>query len=365
MIKSAILLALLSTLFGVYLYDVQVQTAPSRRRRLLEQTHSEMPSDPVEKWRPLNCPALLQEAYNKEIYDPNLNSLYARWTTTNPPFFIAMNNWWYDKMRKVIYDKGEYYEQKLTEIFINILKYSPPNARIVDVGGNIGWFTMVSAATGHHVDVFEPNKVNIIRQCQSMWLNGWENAAEREIVSRTTKQGSVNIRPYGVGSNTTTMQIFMGNNPGKATMQRDMLPAKKKPKTATINIVTLDSLAIENGWLDGKTPIVILKVDVEGFEPSVFAGAKKLLSAGLIQNILMEVTGQDDNAENAAMLRLIMKSGYYLHNVGGPEGPSKKSDLKADDSLPDEVLSRFAKRKGMQTNLWWKWDENAQNSNAN
>ena len=137
---------------------------------------------------------------------------------------------------------------------------------------------------------------------------------EDEILARTTKRGSINIRPYGVGANTTTMTFYVGRNPGKATMVRSMLPTAKWIQVvgSEINIVTLDSMAHDLGWFEKKGPIVIMKVDVEGFEPSVFGGGKKLLQSGLIENILMEVTGQDDNSENENMLKLIIDSGYYV-----------------------------------------------------
>jgi FkbM family methyltransferase len=260
----------------------------------------------------------------------------------------------------VIYDDGEYYEHTLTKVFQNILKHAPANSRVLDVGGNIGWFTLLSAAMGHHVDVFEPNTVNVIRQCQSMRLNRWSNVNDDDVIGRrTVKQGSINIRQYGVGSNTTTMPLFIGKNPGKATLMRNMLPKKHlKGDGSYINIVTLDSMAHDLGWFgpNKAANIIILKVDVEGFEPSVFAGAKKLLKSGLIENILMEVSGQNDNSENEKMLKLILDSGYYLHDVGGPEGPTgKKAPAVSDENLPKILLSSFARQHTMQANLWWKW----------
>ena len=44
---------------------------------------------------------------------------------------------------------------------------------MLDVGGNVGWFSMVAAAHGAEVFVFEPNVVNMVRLCESSVLNGW------------------------------------------------------------------------------------------------------------------------------------------------------------------------------------------------
>ena len=97
-----------------------------------------------------------------------------------------------------------------------------------------------------------------------------------------------------------------------------------------------------------------MKVDVEGFEPSVFGGGKKLLQSGLIENILMEVTGRKDNSENQLMLKWIMDSGYHLHQVGGLVGPDGEVTLSVSDNVPKALLAVWMKGPGMQVNLWWR-----------
>jgi FkbM family methyltransferase len=262
---------------------------------------------------------------------------------------------------KVVYDKGSYYEEDLTNVFTKILKRSLPNSRVIDVGGNIGWFTFLSAANGHHVDVFEPNPVNIIRQCESMYLNGWSNALETDIRSRTSKRGSINLRQYGVGSSVTQLRLFMGKNPGAATVSLEGVPRRKRRalrQTQLVDIITLDGLADTLGFFRSKSsPIVILKVDVEGFEPSVFQGAQKLLRSGIVENILMEVSGKRDNHQNEEMILLIQKSGYRLHGLGFSSGPTaaRLPDYRDEKELVTLILTKVA-GKGQQVNLWWKWN---------
>ena len=90
-----------------------------------------------------------------------------------------------------------------------------------------------------------------------MWMNQWGNAEEDEILARTSKRGSINIRPYGVGANTTTMTFYVGRNPGKATMVRSMLFTAKWIRVVgnEINIVTLDSMAHDLGWFEKKAQL--------------------------------------------------------------------------------------------------------------
>jgi hypothetical protein len=54
-------------------------------------------------------------------------------------------------------------EKHLTDCFYEILLNSTIQHHVVDVGGNIGWFTLLSRSVGASVDVFEPNPSNIKR----------------------------------------------------------------------------------------------------------------------------------------------------------------------------------------------------------
>jgi hypothetical protein len=100
MMKPAlcILFAVLSAFIGVAVLSTFIGTTTSTvlaRRMLLEDTIT-----PEEKWKPVDCPKMLEMANDHTVWDPNKNELLARWTTTDPPFFISMNNWKYDPMRK-------------------------------------------------------------------------------------------------------------------------------------------------------------------------------------------------------------------------------------------------------------------------
>ena len=64
--------------------------------------------------------------------------------------------------------------------FNEISRYS---TIVLDVGGNIGWYTLVAASLCYRVVTFEPNIINNIRLCESLPMNGWlhENQ-ERDLV---------------------------------------------------------------------------------------------------------------------------------------------------------------------------------------
>jgi FkbM family methyltransferase len=312
------------------------------------------------KWLPVDCDDLLNRSriIGKTLDDPNDGEMLARWTTTNPPFFVSIHNFKYDLMRRVIYEKGEYYETQMSAMFSSILKDAPANSRVVDVGGNIGWYSLLSAAHGHHVDVFEPNQANVLRLCESKFLNNYPTVLGNDLVSpssRLVKRGTIDIRQYGVGANETTIPFNVGKNPGKATFIRSMIPKWRSPTTKGTKIIPLDKMWREMRWFDRPTPIVILKVDVEGYEPAVFSGAELLLRSGMVENIIMEISYMEDDkqqADNRFMLRLILDCGYRIHRVGYGVGDIEIPPY--DEHFVTKFLELYLFKSRMQENIWWK-----------
>lgn len=210
-----------------------------------------------------------------------------RFTVTNPPFWIALHNPTFDKMRWVsIKDKGEYYETGVTSIFHEILSgydvTKEETPLMIDIGMNIGWFSLYSRAHGHDVASFEPNPVMFLRMCESLEYNKWGEYGVND--------NSVSLWKYGLGVNKGSFNLTLGNNPGGSSFFEDRL-AKKFRKTIPVEVTTLDTVAISQGWLDRK--ISLMKVDVEGFEPYVFKGGKRLLNDGHVEHILMESSVTD------------------------------------------------------------------------
>ena len=322
-----------------------------------------------ERWEPFDCDGLIHEVYQEEgsIKDPNEGQLYGRLTDkefTRNPFWISVHNSAFDFRRFSVFEKGNYYEKQLTTIFQDILEQSSPNSRVVDVGGNIGWFTLLSSSMGHHVDVFEPNAVNLLRLCQSLRLNGWEKASEADILSRRTKKSTINVRKYGVSDAVKSLPLFYGN-PGQGTFinTREFVPkngAQKLNKVDDLPLINLDTMAEELNWYEMKSKIAILKIDIEGSEADAIKGGTKLLKSGLVENILMETSGRKNNTENQLMLEQIIKSGFVLKGVGTWSGPGNTppDDMPTFDPAAQAkfLIDRFTPTNQKQMNLHWKWN---------
>jgi FkbM family methyltransferase len=312
------------------------------------------------RWKPVDCAFFMKEVQQGHIVeDPNNGQLMAKYTQENAvPFWINVHNGKYDAPRLAVWETGKYYEQSLSAVFSKILDAAPANARVIDVGGNIGWFSMLSAAHGHHVDVFEPNKVNILRQCQSKWLNGWPTASEGEIVSRKVKKSSLNIRAYGVSDQEKeTGTMYFGGNPGMGSFvnTKEFVPANRNvTQLSDIPMIMLDSMATELGWLKNPIRIAILKIDIEGFEPPTVKGALKLLSSGMVENMLMEMTSRWDNTENQQMLSSIVDAGFVLFMIGKSNGPTSTDVPETNAELPEKMMKKCASKPRQQCNFWWK-----------
>jgi FkbM family methyltransferase len=174
------------------------------------------------------------------------------------------------------------YELAPTELVVAFLE---PGDHFVDVGANIGYYTLLAArrvGPAGKVTAFEPYPPVRERLQRNIALNRLENV---EIIASCA--GEMNGQTYLAAPK-------HASNAGTATMQR--APAGDSIEVA---VVRLDEA------LPGPPPALI-KVDVEGNEASVFAGAKAWLSAEEGPTILFE---SFRSAEDAAIL---MAHGYEV-----------------------------------------------------
>ena len=285
---------------------------------------------------PLNGHELTESSRKKEI--PQLtdhtdelpyHKSYLRVTNTTIPFYLSTNDAKVDYMRVGIFDTGNYYEFRQSEGMQDILKYE--NERMssadkqhkrpimIDVGGNVGWFSMLSAAHGAEVYVFEPNVVNMVRLCESAVLNGWSSSSN-PVYNQ--------LHPFmkGVSNNhgeALKMHKPDPRNPGSFTFA-EKGANEEEVAGGLLELVTLDALARSQNWLDedDNSRIAILKIDVEGLELKVYAGAKELLKSRKVKNIFMEWGVETNELEEwKGVFSSLIDLGYELFKIGTWAGP--------------------------------------------
>lgn len=148
------------------------------------------------------------------------------------------------------------FEPEETAYFASQIK---PEDTCFDVGGNVGFMSMLFAKHAHrgHVHAFEPIALNASLIATNARLNNFDNITINN-VAVSDKEGTVQFS-VSVDSAYSSM-IATGR--------------KENLKQVEIPALTLDDYAIERAI----KRVDILKVDVEGAEALVVAGAQKILS---------------------------------------------------------------------------------------
>ena len=247
-------------------------------------------------------------------------------------------------------NNGNYYETGITDQFKQILGNTTEKGLVVDIGMNIGWFSLWSRAQGHTVAAFEPNPIMHTRVCESLVLNNWH------------EDESVKIFPYGLGGEEATLNLTTGNNPGSSSFHEDRL-AKKFRNTMPVRVVTLDSIAIQEGWLSfDAPPIHLMKVDVEGYEPFVFRGGMELVNSGKVENIIME-NSVTDLRQVTDFFVTIYQAGYRVKFVSTVNGDAYHPEMlpQIEKELSEATFGMDLEKVGeaikflakVTCNLWW------------
>lgn len=153
-----------------------------------------------------------------------------------------------------------------------------PGDVFIDVGAHLGVYSL-GAATLHpapseavRVVAFEPHPLNILTLLRQLALNGRQHDVEVVCSACGAAPGLAQLWPFST----------MGN-----------YIAAERPKDAagdnpplTVPVTPLDTLLNDRPDLAGGR--VFVKIDVEGYEPEVVAGAEGLLASGRVDALVIE-----------------------------------------------------------------------------
>ena len=366
MIFFCVLVSILVVPFGLINLQQGMQIPPMMSEESFGGTSINKNSQPTtsaiappppkkKKYEPVSCPSQIATRGAPGSRDPNngMSESPKRLTITDPPFWISLHKHHFDKLRWAsIMIQGNYYETGITNQFHQILANTPRPGLVLDIGMNIGWFTLFARAHGHTVAGFDPNEIMHTRVCESLELNHWHT------------DSSVQIFKCGLGEQESTLNLTTGNNPGMSSFHEERL-AMRFRKKIPVKVVTLDSVALQEGWLDDHAdspPIYLMKVDVEGYEPFVFGGGKRLLQSGRVENIIME-NSVSDLRQSTDLVATIYQAGYKVKLLSTSNGgrfhpemiPKIEKELESASPGMDlegvgEALKFFAKEN---CNVWW------------
>lgn len=196
-----------------------------------------------------------------------------------------------DAVGRCIYYTGDY-DRKITWLCRHLLR-TGDNA--LDIGANLGVVTMTMARavgpTGK-VHAFEPNPA-----MQSFI----EASRERNGYSQVT------LHKIGLGDTNTELDLFVPQS--NFGMGSFVSAGRERSGIQTVRcpIDTLDDVVQRVGL----TSIRLIKIDVEGFEESVFKGATNVLARTRPHAIIME-TNEHSNCRfrDRGPVAILLKNGY-------------------------------------------------------
>lgn len=160
-----------------------------------------------------------------------------------------------------IYNNGQWEGKLVSKMITTMRKH--PNSTLLDIGGNIGYYTLAAAAAGFDVNVFEPVPTNAAMIQQSIYANNF-NTIKLHTVALGKHTGE-----FGMGK---SLQNQGGVRHEINTKSSTMLPVSQ----------------MDNILKDEARPLYI-KMDIEGGECFAIEGMKRYLSgASQIIGVNME-----------------------------------------------------------------------------
>ncbi len=139
--------------------------------------------------------------------------------------------------------------------------FLPKDGVVVDVGANLGFTTLIFArhvGAGGRIFAFEPSSLVYPKLVEVVEKNGLRN---------------VQCLQLGCGAARKTETLLVPETSGNATIQRSGVEPDVPVRPVTIEVDTLDHLL-----LPLVTKLDLLKIDTEGFEDQVLAGAEELIA---------------------------------------------------------------------------------------
>ena len=180
----------------------------------------------------------------------------------------------------------------------------------VDIGAHIGYFTCLARSHKLRVVSVEPHPNNLKYLYSNILQNGWEDV-EVLPIGLSSKPGLASL--YGGGTGASFLPRWSGNS---------------EVWKETVPVSTLDSVL--GSRFSGKK--LVIKIDVEGHEYDVLAGAAQTLDlrpspVWMVEICLTEHHPDGMNPKFVEIFELFWSRGYTARTVEGQPRIVSKSDV--------------------------------------
>lgn len=182
-------------------------------------------------------------------------------------------------------------------------KDDPQGTLLIDVGANFGWYSLIMWFTKeakYDLLAIEPNPRLCELLAMTLNVNGIPaRSLVRKAAGPELAYANLHFDPTCVGGG------FTSDEP--APVAPAHLPDHLKQRTVPVEVVPLDALVD-----DGKR-VAMIKIDVEGNEPGVIAGAKRIIAENPFIELLIE---HHHTPAHRRMLDELLDDGFGLFWVG-------------------------------------------------
>jgi len=162
-----------------------------------------------------------------------------------------------DMLGVELWHAPDLYEKEERALFCSVIK---PGLTVLDVGANIGIFTLLAAKRGAKVFAIEPDPVNALRFRNHLSLNGLADKVEIFEIAATHEPSTLTL--YRNPGNIGNSNLFAGDSP------------------VSVKSMTIDSLNLP--------AIDVCKMDIEGAELSALLGMKETIRRSPRMKLLIE-----------------------------------------------------------------------------
>ncbi len=160
------------------------------------------------------------------------------------------------------------FEPNEVKTFLELLE---DHDTVLDIGANVGFYSCLAGSRGKHVVSFEPSPRNL----NFLYRNLWEN-----------KLSCAEVFPVGLGKQCGLSRIYGFG--GISSFVAGWAQADTS-RYSLVPVTTLDAVAA--GRFQGKK--LLIKMDVEGFELDVLAGAAETLKLNPRPTWILEILLRD------------------------------------------------------------------------
>jgi len=179
------------------------------------------------------------------------------------------------------------YEPYVTEEFRQLLR---PGMTFLDVGANIGYFTLLAARLvqeSGHVYAFEPNPGNCVSLRRSLAENGFNH---------------VTVFQNAVAEKAQTLIFSGGGADSNGRIINESEPMAQEFALPRVEAVVLDDVLADAARID------VIKMDIEGAEPRAWEGMQQLIAKHrpvLVMEFAPELIRITSGADPAAFMEAI------------------------------------------------------------